>query len=147
MYEDIVKKTFDELTPNELYEILNLRMTIFIEEQHIIYVDTDFKDHQCDHYFIKRDGRIVSYLRYLPPHAYDVGAKSFGRLVTDKQYRCQGLATKLIKAVMLEHKGEKFVIHAQAYLKDYYASLGFNVTSAPFIEEDIWHFMMSSDNL
>ena len=147
MYEEIVKKSFDDLTPEELYEILNLRRTIFIEEQHIIYVDTDFRDQQCDHYFIKRDGRIVSYLRFLPPHAYDVGEVSFGRLVTEKGFRHQGLAATLIKYVMAEHKGEKFVIHAQAYLKDYYASLGFKVVSEPFLEEDIWHFMMASDNL
>ncbi len=147
MFEEIVKKSFADLTPEELYEILNLRMTIFIEEQHIIYVDTDFKDQQCTHYFIKREGRIVSYLRMLPPHVYDVGELSFGRLVTEKKYRHLGLATQLIQAVMAEHRGEKFVIHAQAYLKDYYASLGFEVISAPFLEEDIWHFMMSSDNL
>ncbi len=146
MYEDVVKKQFDELTPEELYEILNLRMTIFIDEQHIIYVDTDFRDQACTHYFIKRDGRIVCYLRFLPPHAYDVGESSFGRLVTEKTFRHQGLAFKLINAVLLDHKGEKFVIHAQAYLKDYYQSLGFKVVSEPFIEEDIWHYLMSNDN-
>jgi len=147
MAETIMKKTFTQLTPTELYEILDLRMKIFIEEQHIIYVDTDYKDQDCDHYFIKKDGKIVSYLRFLPAHITDMNALSFGRLVTDQNYRHQGLASTLIKQVLADHKGEKFMIHAQAYLKDYYASFGFQVVSAPFIEEDVWHFLMAYDNL
>lgn len=146
MAETVIKKAFAELTPHELYDIMHLRMTIFIEEQHIIYVDTDFKDQESDHYFIKKDGHIVSYLRCLPPHLNDAESYSFGRLVTEKTYRHQGLASLLIKTVMQEHRGKKFVIHAQAYLKDYYASLGYHVISEPFIEEDVWHFLMSSNN-
>lgn len=37
-------KTFDELTVNELYKILQLRMEVFIVGQHCIFQDADDKD-------------------------------------------------------------------------------------------------------
>ncbi len=56
-------------------------------EQKIIYVDTDYKDQKCMHYFIKNDeGKIISYLRLIPKGLkYD--EYSMGRVVTDANYR------------------------------------------------------------
>ena len=42
MYSDISKKTFKELTNEEVYQILDLRLKVFVMEQQIMYVDTDY---------------------------------------------------------------------------------------------------------
>ena len=85
----IKKKSFDELTAHEIYGILNLRLEVFLDEQQIIYVDTDYVDQKCIHYFIEEDGKVVSYLRLIPK-GYKYIEYSIGRVVTDKGYRHKG---------------------------------------------------------
>lgn len=142
----IIKKTFDELSNEELYDILDLRYTVFMMEQKIIYVDTDYKDQKCMHYFIKNDeGKIISYLRLIPKGLkYD--EYSIGRVVTDANYRKKGLATILIEEVKKDLKGEAIRISAQAYLEDYYKKLGFYTVKDRYIEEGIPHFEMLCEN-
>ena len=138
----IIKKSFDELSNEELYDILDLRYTVFMMEQKIIYVDTDYKDQKCMHYFIKNDeGKIISYLRLIPKGLkYD--EYSIGRVVTDANYRKKGLATILIEEVKKDLKGEAIRISAQAYLEDYYKKLGFHTVKDRYIEEGIPHYEM-----
>lgn len=40
-------KTFDELTPAELYEILRLRVSVFVVEQNCSYQELDGKDKEA----------------------------------------------------------------------------------------------------
>ena len=142
----IIKKSFDKLTNDELYDILDLRYTVFMMEQKIIYVDTDYKDQKCLHYFIKNDdGKIVSYLRLIPKGLkYD--EYSMGRVVTDADFRKKGLASKLIEEAKKDIKGEAIRISAQAYLESYYKKLGFYTVSETYIEEGIPHIEMLCDN-
>lgn len=143
----IVKKSFDKLTNEELYDILDLRYTVFMMEQKIIYVDTDYKDQKCMHYFIKNnEGKIISYLRLIPKGLkYD--DYSMGRVVTDASYRKKGLATNLIEEAKKDLKGEAIRISAQAYLEDYYKKLGFKKVTEPYIEEGILHIEMLCENI
>lgn len=142
----ILKKTFNELTNEELYQILDLRLKVFVMEQEILYTDTDFKDQKSIHYMIKDKNVVVSYLRLcLPGVKYPEYALS--RVVTDSKYRKQGLATKLIIESMHDIKGNPVRISGQAYLKEYYEHLGFKVVKGPYMEEDILHYEMLSSNL
>ena len=138
----IYKKSFEELTNQEIYDILDLRYTVFMMEQEIIYVDTDYKDQPSMHYFVKdQEGKVISYLRVIPKGIkYDEYA--VGRVVTDKNYRKQGLATLLMEEVKKDLKGEAIRISGQAYLKDYYEKLGFETVKGPYIEEGILHYEM-----
>ena len=142
----IIKKSFEELSNEELYDILDLRYTVFMMEQKIIYVDTDYKDQKCMHYFIKNDeGKIISYLRLIPKGLkYD--EYSMGRVVTDANYRKGGLASQLIDEAKKDIKGEAIRISAQAYLEKYYKTLGFYTVTEPYIEEGILHIEMLCDN-
>ena len=145
MYSDISKKTFKELTNEEVYQILDLRLKVFVMEQQIMYVDTDYKDQKCLHYMIKDNDQIVCYLRVIPKGLkYEEYALS--RVATDPNYRSHRLATKLIKKAMDDLKGEPFRISGQAYLKAYYEGLGFKVVKGPYLEEDILHYEMVSLN-
>jgi len=137
----IHKKTFLELTNQELYEILDLRATVFIIGQDIIYVDTDHKDQASMHYFIKDNDVIVAYCRVLPPGLRYV-EHTVSRIATLEAYRNHGFATALMHEVMRDLPGLPLRISGQAYLKPYYEKLGFKTIKGPYIEEDIWHYEM-----
>ena len=145
MYSEVIKKTFDELTHDELYQILDLRNIVFIMEQKILYIDTDHKDQFCMHYMIKDKDLIISYLRVVPKgKKFDEYALS--RVVTRPEYRGLKLGEILIKKAMGDYQGEAFRISGQAYLKAYYERLGYHVVRGPYIEEDILHYEMVSEN-
>ncbi len=44
-------KTFDELSTQELYQILRLRSEVFVVEQNCVYQDIDNKDQKALHLF------------------------------------------------------------------------------------------------
>jgi ElaA protein len=141
MLSDVIKKPFESLQAEDVYQILDLRGEVFLIEQRIFYLDTDYKDQKCVHYYLKDDDLIVSYLRLIP-----AGIKyqeySIGRVATKASYRRHGLASRLIQAVINDLDGQPIRISAQAYLESYYAHLGFKTVSDPYIEEGIEHIEM-----
>ena len=52
----------------------------------------------------------------------------------------------LMKESMHDVKGEPVLLSGQAYLKAYYENLGFKTIKGPYIEEDILHYEMLSEN-
>lgn len=137
----IKKIPFKQLDVQTLYDILNIRLTVFVEEQDIKYVDTDYKDLHADHWLVYEGQKLVSYARvFMPGLIYDVHA--IGRVATFKEHRNKGYATALLKEI-LTHYDAPFKISAQYYLKDYYQSIGFEVVSKMYIEEGIEHIAMT----
>ena len=59
-------KRFDELTTNELYEILRARAEVFVVEQTCVYQDCDLKDQKSWHLFSEENGEIVEATDSLP---------------------------------------------------------------------------------
>jgi ElaA protein len=145
MLSKIIKKSFNELTNEELYRIFDLRFKVFVMEQKILYLDTDFKDQNSIHYMIFDDDKLISYLRLVLP-GFKYKEYALSRIATDPDYRSKRLATDLIKTSMNDIKGEPVRISGQAYLKEYYENLGFKVVHGPYIEEDILHYEMYHDN-
>jgi ElaA protein len=145
MLSNIVKKSFKELTNQEVYQILDLRNKIFIMEQKILYLDTDYRDQKSIHYMIFDGVVLVSYLRLIPP-GVKFNEYALSRVMTDPKYRSQRLASKLINEAMQDVKGFPIRISGQAYLKNYYEGLGFKVVKGPYIEEDILHYEMLNSN-
>ena len=138
-------KRFDELTTTELYEILRVRAEVFVVEQTCVYQDLDEKDKKAYHLFCEKNGEIVAYLRIL-----DKGVSypeiSIGRVLTRETNRRTGLARemmqKAISFVEEELSEMQIRISAQLYLKQFYESLGFLITSEVYLEDDIEHIEM-----
>jgi len=138
-------KRFEELTTTELYEILRVRAEVFVVEQTCIYQDLDLKDKKAYHLFCENNGEIVAYLRIL-----DKGVSypeiSIGRVLTRETNRRTGLARemmqKAISFVEEELSEMQIRISAQLYLKRFYESLGFLITSEVYLEDDIEHIEM-----
>ena len=138
-------KRFEELTTTELYEILRIRAEVFVVEQTCVYQDLDLKDKKAYHLFCEIDGEIVAYLRILDKNV-SYPEISIGRVLTTEMNRGKGLAREMMQRAIAFVKEElnetQIRISAQLYLKRFYESLGFSVTSDIYLEDDIEHIEM-----
>ena len=139
---------FDELSTEDLYQILQLRAEIFIVEQDCAYQDVDDFDQEGLHVMGQLsddEAQLVSYSRLLPPEAKYEGA-SIGRVITKKSARGGGVGKTLILnslAFCKEHwPGKVITISAQLYLQTFYSDLGFETDSEPYDEDGIPHIRM-----
>jgi len=141
--------TFNELTTEELYAILKLRQEIFVVEQQCIYMDCDNFDKDSYHLAgWKKSGEIrelAAYLRVICPPKADQLPR-IGRLLVHSEMRQRGLGNLLIhkalKHIQSHQPGVNVQISAQAYLIDFYKTLGFQVTSDIYEEDNIPHIDM-----
>lgn len=140
----IIKK-FDELTPNELYKILQERINVFIVEQNCPYEECDNKDLKALHLYLEENGHIAAYCRLLYP-GVSYNEAAIGRVLIGAEYRRKGLATKMLKKaieVIEEEMGEKCIkLSAQVYAKNLYKELGFKECSEIYSEDGIPHVEM-----
>ena len=138
-------KEFDELTSAELYEILSLRVTVFMVEQNCLYNEMDGKDPKCAHLWCTMDGKILAYCRIVPPKvSYEL--PSIGRVVSHPDSRHLKLGHQLmrnaIEIIQNHFQTNSIKISAQSYLKNFYAQYGFEQTSDEYLEDNLPHMEM-----
>ena len=137
-------KRFDELTVDELYEILKLRADVFVIEQQCIYPDIDQKDRKSLHVFVKDQNEIVAYLRVLEK-GISFDEVGIGRVIS--KYRRKGLGTVVLKAGIQAAKeiyhADEIILEAQTYAKSFYELQGFVQCSEEFLEDGIPHIKMN----
>ena len=137
-------KRYDELTRDELYEIIKTRIDVFVVEQNCPYAEIDGKDIGAYHVWLSEDNEIAAYLRVL-----DKGVSfddvSLGRVLSVKR-RC-GLGTAIVKEGIRVAKemfgAERITIEAQTYVKKMYEDLGFVQVSDEFLDDGIPHVKMT----
>lgn len=138
-------KRFDELTPYQLYAILQLRNEVFVVEQACVYQDADDKDQKCYHLMGFDDNKLVAYTRIVPSGLIYEQA-SIGRVVTAPSARRNGAGKALMQqSIDSVHNlfGKKAIkIGAQLYLKAFYESFGFKQISDVYLEDGIEHINM-----
>ena len=140
---ELVVKKFKELTIDELYEILRVRVNVFVVEQKCPYEEIDNKDKSAYHVFLKENGEIVAYLRVIK-QGVSFEEASIGRVLTTK--RKKGYANIIlkegIKIAKEKFKADKIKIEAQTYAKKLYEKFGFKQISDEFLEDGIPHIKM-----
>ncbi len=138
-------KRFNELSLDELYDILALRNEVFIVEQNCAYEDCDGKDKFCYHIYYKEGKDIIAYARILEK-GLSYEEVSIGRVIVKKGYRKKGLALKLmrraIEFVEVFLKESSIRLSSQVYAKGLYESLGFKQVSNEYLEDNIPHIEM-----
>ena len=138
-------KPFDELTLNDLYDILQLRSEIFVVEQTCVYNDLDGLDKEAVHLFCKKEGEIVAYSRLLKPGTR-FSEYSIGRVVVKQSERGTGLGIEMMQSaknyIVNELGAQKIKISAQSYLQRFYENLGFEIVTEMYLEDGIPHFGM-----
>ncbi|MEW2920619.1 GNAT family N-acetyltransferase [Muricauda sp. ANG21] len=142
---EAVVKTFEELSTQELYQILRLRSEIFVVEQDCVYQDIDNKDQKALHVLGLKDGELVAYTRMFKPGDYFENA-SIGRVVVAQKQRKYGYG-KQIMQVSLAAIAQRFPkttieISAQKYLLKFYTELGFTTQGEEYLEDGIPHVRM-----
>lgn len=132
---------FADLDPYTLYELLRLRVDVFVVEQGCAYPELDGRDIESSarHHWIEEDGRVLATLRVLDEGG---GATRIGRVATTAQARRRGLAAELLRAVLAQVP-RPVVIDAQAHLASWYARFGFVRSGEDFVEDGILHTPMS----
>lgn len=139
------KKTFDELTTQELYELLRIRTDVFVVEQDCVYQDMDYDDQPAIHLWLTdEEDRIVALCRVCPAGTH-MDEVSIGRVITTERGKGYGKQIMLagIEAAK-EHFGAKRIdIEAQEYAKGFYEQVGFRQSSEQFILDEIPHIKMT----
>ena len=144
------KKTFQELTTDELYELLRVRSEVFVVEQNCVYQDLDNDDQKSIHLWLtlRQDSeeaeKVVALARVCPAgtHMKEI---SIGRVITTERGKGYGRQVMLhaIDAAV-EHFGATLIdIEAQEYAKGFYEGVGFKQSSDTFMLDGIPHIKMT----
>ena len=140
---DLFVKRFGELTNDELYDILRLRVSVFVVEQNCPYMELDDRDQAAIHVYMKDENGIQAYMRIL-----DRGVKSehvsIGRVIAVK--RRSGVGTLLLQAGLRAARecftADSIHVEAQTYARGLYAKQGFVQISDEFLDDGIPHVKM-----
>ncbi len=85
---ELVVKHYSELTADELYDILHVRVLVFVVEQKCPYEEVDGCDRQAYHVFLRDETGIKAYLRVLD-RGVSFEEVSIGRVLTTERRRPQ----------------------------------------------------------
>ena len=143
-------KTFEELTTDELYELLRVRSEVFVVEQNCVYQDLDYDDQKSIHLWLtlRQDSgqaeKVVAMARVCPAgtHMKEV---SIGRVITTERGKGYGKQIMLhaIDAAVANLDATLIDIEAQEYAKGFYEGVGFKQSSDTFMLDGIPHIKMT----
>jgi ElaA protein len=138
------KKRFQNLTVNELYELLRVRSEVFVVEQDCVYQDLDGDDQASIHLWLTVGDKVVAVCRVCPAgtHMEEV---SIGRVITTERGKGYGKQIMLegIRAAREYFGATRIDLEAQEYARGFYEQVGFRQSSDPFILDGIPHIRMS----
>ncbi len=130
-------------TPAEFEGAVTVRMRVFVGEQGIpANVEVDDADSAPDtvHAVALHQGAVIATGRLLP----DVDGKGphIGRMAVERDWRRNGVGGKVL--AFLEEQGrslefQQITLHAQEYVKSFYAQHGYHEVGEMFLEEGIPH--------
>lgn len=140
-------KFFNDLTLQELYSFLKLRVDIFVVEQNCPYPELDGADEKSVHLYINEGNEIIAYMRIIPS---TTGTARIGRVVTKMEYRGKGLSSQLMERALEyireHHPEDTIILSAQEHLQHFYGSFGFKPVSKVYLEDGIPHVEMELKN-
>ena len=139
----LFRKRFAELTTDELYRLLQLRVSVFVVEQNCPYMEPDGLDQDAIHVWLEDEGQILAYLRVMDKGVESEYA-SIGRVIAVKR-RC-GLGSQIlaegVRAAREFFQADNIYLEAQIYAKGLYEKQGFRRISEEFLLDGIPHIKM-----
>lgn len=139
-------KPYDELTLTELYELLRLRVEVFVVEQNCPFQDLDRLDDQAYHLLgYVAAGELAAYARL-----FDAGISyeqvAIGRVAVSPPHRRRGLGQALMHQAIAQcevlYGAQPIKLGAQQYLERFYQGFGFARCGAGYLEDGIPHIPM-----
>lgn len=142
---EIIYKSFEELSTQELFELYHLRTQVFVVEQNCAYQEVDKHDLNAVHVLGKVRGELVACARILPGETAYPQA-SIGRVAVKQVQRGHGLARALFTDCLAHAReifpGQELKVQAQCYLEKFYQSFGFRTVSEAYPDAGIMHVDM-----
>ena len=118
---------YKNLSKELFFELIKLRIEIFVVEQKCYYQELDEEDQIALHVVVQKNGIVIAVGRIIP----DVSKMqvSIGRIAVKNGFRNNGYARKMMDEI-LEYIGHNFKTYsiklsAQVYLINFYNSFGF----------------------
>ena len=145
MTETLRRTWAKDLDARTLYELLKLRVEVFVVEQAIPYPELDGRDLLAEtrHFWLERpDGEVICTLRLMEEHAGGEKVFRIGRLCTQRSARGQGHTTRLLRAALAEVGDYPCRINAQTYLAEMYSQFGFVRDGDDFVDDGVPHVPM-----
>ncbi len=141
MSQELIVKLAE--TDAERQGAVAVRMRVFVDEQKIpAEEELDEADATAVHAVAVHEGTVVGAGRLVDLGG---GAGQIGRMAVDREFRRQGTGGRIL--LFLEEQGRaggmtSFILHAQEYVKSFYARHGYAQHGAVFLEVDIPHVEM-----
>ena len=139
----LYRKRFAELTTEELYRILQLRVAVFVVEQNCPYMELDDFDQDAIHVWLENEEGIRAYLRVMD-RGVESPYVSIGRVIAVKR-RCglgSSILTEGIRAAKEYFHADAIYLEAQVYARDFYEKQGFRQISEEYFLDGIPHIKM-----
>lgn len=134
-----------DLDAATLYELLKLRVEVFVVEQATPYPELDGRDLLAEtrHFWLENaEGQVISTLRLMEEHPAGQKAFRIGRVCTKRSDRGHGHAARLLAAALAEVGDYPCHVNAQTYLAEMYDRHGFVRDGDEFLDDGIPHVPM-----
>src|SRR5688500_17445281 len=133
-----------DLDPRTLYDVLRLRVDVFVVEQRSPYAELDGRDleDRARHFWLGGDGHpepVLGAVRLLEDRG---GEYRIGRLCTAPAARGRGLGRRLMEAVLAETGDRPSVLEAQEHLVPFYEGFGYAPSGESYDWDGVVHVPM-----
>ena len=129
-------------TEAEMEAAIGVRFRVFVDEQQIPpEEELDELDAAATHAIALHEGTAVGTGRVIVA----AGAARIGRMAVDQEWRRRGVGGLVLRFLEDEARtqgADTFVLHAQEYVKSFYAGHGYEEFGDVFLEVDIPHVEM-----
>ncbi|KQQ53009.1 GNAT family N-acetyltransferase [Plantibacter sp. Leaf314] len=130
-----------EMDPVTLYQVLKIRVDVFVVEQTALFADLDGRDLEDGTLiaWAQEGTEVLATIRILTEAEHS----EIGRVATAFTARGRGLAAELIRRAIAEHGHRELRMGAQKRLADWYGRFGFVISGPDYVEDDIVHVPMT----
>ena len=129
-------------TEEDMEAAVGIRFRVFVDEQSVPpEIELDEYDAVATHAIALLDGVAVGTGRAI----VEGGSARIGRMAVDRQHRRSGvggLVLRFLEDESREQGATEFVLHAQEYVKAFYAGHGYEEHGDVFVEAGIPHIEM-----
>lgn len=141
MGSNVLVKLVD--TREELTGAAAVRRRVFVEEQGVpLQEEYDAYDAVAVHAVALVDGQVIATGRLFTDEG---GEAHIGRMAVDARWRRGGIGGRILEALEEEARRQKIrriVLHAQTYVRQFYAAHGYAAEGPLFAEAGIEHIAM-----
>ena len=134
-------------TEEEMEGALSVRFRVFVAEQNVpMDEELDEFDSSATHAIVLSQGDVVATGRVV--YGNEDSAARIGRMAVDMEWRRKGIGGRLLTFLEEEAATQgvsTYILNAQEYVKDFYASHGYVERGETFLEANIVHILMRKE--